>query len=181
MEVSMERRQGRVNDLLPESRRDGYTPSMDFAIAVLVAAALLAAALAVLRDRRTAAPRRTGARRGPGPTARGSEPRRAAPLSNQRRRETGAGACPLCRKALGSGERIKSDLSPAKGPGEKDRLMRIFGCPHCWPPQAGTPRTCPVCGRELAPEAWVFARYFERPGRRHVHVLGCLECRGGKR
>jgi hypothetical protein len=63
--------------------------------------------------------------------------------------------------------------------------MHILGCPHCWPANASSTRACPVCGKALDAEGWVVARYFERPAspgrgpeRRHVHVLGCPNCRG---
>ena len=98
--------------------------------------------------------------------------------------------CPICSSVLEPGERVKSKLFPGRG----DRIMHIFGCVHCWPasvsspgvssPTTSAPRICPACGATLAPEAWVTARYFERPavpglspGRRHVHVLGCASCR----
>lgn len=88
------------------------------------------------------------------------------------------GRCALCGSVLGPGERIKSDL----GPGEGERLMRIFGCPRCWPAVEGKePRACPVCGSGLGPEDFAVARYFERPGRKHVHVLGCARCRGARK
>jgi predicted amidophosphoribosyltransferase len=58
--------------------------------------------------------------------------------------------------------------------------MRIFGCPHCWPaaPEKRD-RLCPVCGGLIDPRGYAIARYFERPGRKHVHVLGCTGCRIG--
>jgi hypothetical protein len=89
-------------------------------------------------------------------------------------------ACPLCCSELAGGERISSKLYPGKG----DRIMRILGCPHCWPATPSVPRICPVCGQALDAKGWVTARYFERPAspgkgpaRRHVHVLGCTGCR----
>lgn len=83
-------------------------------------------------------------------------------------------SCPLCGALLSPGERVHSDLSPGKG----DRIMRIYGCPHCWPSLPGKgDRVCPVCGGVIAPEGYAVARYFERPGRKHVHVLGCTGCR----
>jgi RNase P subunit RPR2 len=99
-------------------------------------------------------------------------------------RKPGPGACPLCSSILAPGERVKSDLAPGKG----DRIMRIFGCPHCMPQaeeargQGRAARTlakrfCPVCGRELEPGGFAVARYFEKPGRKHIHVLGCTSCR----
>jgi hypothetical protein len=81
--------------------------------------------------------------------------------------------CPLCCSALEPDERIASQIFPGKG----DRIMRILGCPHCWPATPSVPRICPVCGTTLDAQGWVTARYFERPGRRHVHVLGCTNCR----
>jgi hypothetical protein len=87
-----------------------------------------------------------------------------------------ARSCPLCGASLAAGERIHSDITPGKG----DRIMRIFGCPHCWPSTPGKrDRLCPVCGGLIDPRGYAIARYFERPGRRHVHVLGCTNCRIG--
>jgi hypothetical protein len=85
-------------------------------------------------------------------------------------------SCPLCGAALAPGERIHSDITPGKG----DRIMRIFGCPHCWPAEEGKrDRLCPVCGGLIDPRGYAIARYFEKPGRKHVHVLGCTNCRIG--
>jgi hypothetical protein len=87
-----------------------------------------------------------------------------------------ARSCPLCGATLAPGERIHSDITPGKG----DRIMRIFGCPHCYPSSPGQrERLCPVCGGQIEPKGYAIARYFERPGRKHVHVLGCTGCRIG--
>jgi hypothetical protein len=85
----------------------------------------------------------------------------------------GPRVCPLCFSVLAPTERIASKLYP----GKSDRIMRILGCPHCWPATPSLPRICPVCGQALDAQGWVTARYFERPGRKHVHVLGCTSCR----
>ncbi len=105
---------------------------------------------------------------------------RSRDSSSRARRSVGHGAaaveksCPLCHSALGHDERVNSSLFP----GRSDRIMHIFGCPHCWPVTPSTPRICPVCNRALGAQGWVIARYFESPGRRHVHVLGCTGCHG---
>jgi formate-dependent nitrite reductase cytochrome c552 subunit len=59
-----------------------------------------------------------------------------------------------------------------------DSLVHMHGCRHCYPPSNDIPRTCPVCGREVPSDGYVVARMFERQGRKHVHVLGCTQCRG---
>jgi len=84
-------------------------------------------------------------------------------------------SCPLCGEILVPGERVKSRVNPGKG----DKLMQIFGCPHCFPPNIECKRICPVCKKEVPREGYVIARLFESPGRRHVHVLGCSGCRRG--
>jgi hypothetical protein len=85
------------------------------------------------------------------------------------------GHCSICGSILAPGQRMRSDILP----GEGDRLMRVFGCPHCLPP--GLPgkiqRHCPSCRSPLGEDDFALARYFERPGRRHVHILGCPHCR----
>lgn len=86
---------------------------------------------------------------------------------------TGSRTCPLCGEKLGSDEKVKSVLYPA-AKGAPDRMMEIYGCPHCYP--EGTPRRCPVCKKELKPDSVVIARCFQKPGKTHVHVLGCTDC-----
>lgn len=98
--------------------------------------------------------------------------------------------CPLCGTMLKRGETVHSVVfsggtqaeaakrSSADRPG--DWLAHLFGCPYCYPANAGHPRICPVCRRELGPDDYVIARMFEKPGRKHVHVLGCTRCRAGR-
>jgi hypothetical protein len=83
--------------------------------------------------------------------------------------------CPLCSARLELGERVKSAAFPSID-GANDRLMHISGCPYCL--EGGRIRVCPVCGIPLKLEEIVIARIFEKPGRSHVHVLGCSRCRG---
>jgi hypothetical protein len=60
--------------------------------------------------------------------------------------------------------------------GNADRLMYIAGCYYCL--EGDRPRVCPVCGAVLNPDENLIARLFDKPGRSHVHVLGCSRCRG---
>jgi hypothetical protein len=82
--------------------------------------------------------------------------------------------CPVCSIRLLHGERVKSSAYPAMG--KADRLMSIAGCPHCL--EGERPRVCPVCGAVLNYDENLVARLFDKPGRSHVHVLGCSRCRG---
>ena len=82
--------------------------------------------------------------------------------------------CPVCSIRLTHGERVKSSAFPAMG--KADRLMYIDGCPHCL--YGERPRVCPVCGALLNFDENLIARLFDKPGRSHVHVLGCSRCRG---
>ena len=158
---------------------------MDIIAASLAGALVIAAAIVL-------ALRKAGNRGGGGRAPDGIRPAiSAGNAGNARRASLARGAdrpgkaaprgiqphcCPLCSSPLASGERVKSDLSAGKG----DRIMRIFGCPACWPSMDGRPpRRCPVCGLEIPREGYAVARYFERPGRKHVHVLGCSRCRPG--
>jgi hypothetical protein len=65
---------------------------------------------------------------------------------------------------------------PVKG---TDRLMHIMGCPFCLEGAAEKRRRriCPVCHKPIGDGEYLFARVFERPGKSHVHVLGCINCR----
>jgi hypothetical protein len=83
--------------------------------------------------------------------------------------------CPLCEAWLGAGERVKSAVFPARG-GKTDRIMHISGCVYCL--DGSRLRLCPVCGAVLDTEEVLIARIFDKPGRSHVHVLGCSKCRG---
>jgi hypothetical protein len=58
-------------------------------------------------------------------------------------------------------------------------MMRIFGCPNCYPPNQRRQRVCPVCRTIIPREGYAIASLFEKPGRKHVHVLGCSACRKG--
>jgi hypothetical protein len=112
--------------------------------------------------------------------------------------------CPLCGTMLRRGETVHSivfsgpahaeSIDPAKASANSGRsgavrargatddyLAHLFGCPYCYPSNADHPRTCPVCRRTLSTDAYVIARMFEKPGRKHVHVLGCTECRESRR
>ena len=80
--------------------------------------------------------------------------------------------CPLCSTMLKPGERVRSVVYPGKG----DRLVEIYGCPYCYPPNRAHPRFCPSCKRELDQEELIFARLFDRGGKIHVHVNGCRVC-----
>ena len=85
--------------------------------------------------------------------------------------------CPVCSALLEHGERVKSSAFPAMG-GGSDRLMHVFGCPYCLTDLNSRLRSCPVCGKRLGPSSHLIARMFDKPGRSHVHVLGCSVCRG---
>jgi predicted nucleic acid-binding Zn ribbon protein len=82
--------------------------------------------------------------------------------------------CPVCSARLEPGERVKSAAFPSMG--GIDRLMHINGCPYCL--AGDRRRSCPVCGAALEMDEILIARMFDKPGRSHVHVLGCSHCRG---
>ncbi len=82
--------------------------------------------------------------------------------------------CPVCSAKLAAGERVKSSAFPSMG--GSDRLMHISGCVYCLSGERR--RACPVCGKTLKPDEFLIARLFDKPGRSHVHVLGCTKCRG---
>jgi len=81
--------------------------------------------------------------------------------------------CPVCSVKLEPGERVKSAAFPSMG--GADRLMYISGCRYCV--EGDRIRVCPVCGTILRDEEFLIARLFEKPGRSHVHVLGCTQCK----
>lgn len=99
--------------------------------------------------------------------------------------------CPLCGTLLNRGERVHTvvfsggDSDRENGRQDrnsrKDVLVHMFGCPYCRPPSEQARRYCPVCKHEIPPEGYVVARMFTGEKRKHLHVLGCTECRAGKR
>ena len=84
--------------------------------------------------------------------------------------------CPLCGERLADGEKVHSVLYP----GEPDRLMEIYGCPHCRTQNSPNSRRCPVCRQQMPADDYLIARVFEKPGKTHVHVLGCGNCYKGR-
>ncbi|HON13110.1 MAG TPA: hypothetical protein PLB48_05630 [Treponema sp.] len=81
--------------------------------------------------------------------------------------------CPVCSAKLAPGERVRSSAFPSMN--GSDRLMHIYGCMYCL--SGDRKRICPVCKATLAPQDVLVARLFDKPGRSHVHVLGCSRCR----
>lgn len=81
--------------------------------------------------------------------------------------------CPVCCAKLLRGERVKSSAFPSMG--GTDRFMHIFGCVYCL--EADRRRVCPVCKATLREEEFLVARLYEKPGRSHVHVIGCSRCK----
>lgn len=84
-------------------------------------------------------------------------------------------SCPLCNCTLKNDEKVKSAVFP----GKTDKLTHIFGCPYCYPVNNKHLRICPSCLQEVPHKGYVIARMFQKPGRTHVHVLGCTACRLG--
>ncbi|MDR0690388.1 MAG: hypothetical protein LBG08_09030 [Spirochaetaceae bacterium] len=118
-----------------------------------------------------------GTRRRPGVYVRGGGQKKTGTLP-EKDSPGSSGApktCPVCSAWLVPGERVKSTAFPSS-PGGKDRLMHIAGCFYCI--EGNRLRICPVCGAELARDEILFARFFDKAGRSHVHILGCSRCRG---
>ncbi|MDR1177967.1 MAG: hypothetical protein LBK64_03995 [Spirochaetaceae bacterium] len=81
--------------------------------------------------------------------------------------------CPVCSAILARGERVKSTAYPSMG--GVDRLMYISGCAYCL--EGDRVRSCPVCGAILKAGDILVARMYDKPGRSHVHVIGCSQCK----
>lgn len=97
--------------------------------------------------------------------------------------------CPLCGTMLDQGERVHTVVFSGDPPGRKqseqertrDALVHMFGCPYCYPATPRYPRICPVCKNDIPADGFVVARMFTKGTRKHVHVLGCTECRSSAR
>ena len=89
--------------------------------------------------------------------------------------------CPLCGTMLRRGETVHSIVySEGKRGRAEDSIAHMFGCPYCHPWNEEHQRECPVCHQTIPDGGYVIARMFEKPGKKHVHVLGCTECRKKK-
>lgn len=88
--------------------------------------------------------------------------------------ETRQKPCPLCGSLLSKNETVKSKLYSTK---QKDSIMDIFGCPYCIPPGGKNKRICPVCKKIIPDNGYVVGRFFVKPNKRHLHILGCTLCR----
>lgn len=94
--------------------------------------------------------------------------------------------CPICGTLLTRGERVHTVVYSGEPEGRtkhdtkrpKDSLVHMFGCPYCYPASKRVPRVCPVCQSTLSDDGYLIARMFVGESRKHVHVLGCTECRG---
>ncbi len=88
--------------------------------------------------------------------------------------------CPLCQSLLQKNERVHSVIYRA----QSDVTMHIYGCKYCYKDHPKVEfdklavKKCPSCNKNLEPNEFVIARLFEKPGKNHVHVLGCYRCRG---
>lgn len=88
--------------------------------------------------------------------------------------------CPICEWPLQKGEKVHSKIYESKS----DTIMHIFGCPYCYKNhpksryRSDSIRICPSCKKRLKTDDYLIARLFEKPGKNHVHVLGCYSCRG---
>lgn len=99
---------------------------------------------------------------------------------NSKKRPMQPVKCPLCDSSLFVGENLISKVyRPMNVP---DQLMVVMGCPHCYPHcEPGLKRICPVCHKEVAQNQSLTARLFNKSlGKKHVHVLGCSNCRKAK-
>jgi hypothetical protein len=135
---------------------------MELALALLAIGAAAGAIIALFRRK----PSGLGKSEGRGGASRSPADARRDPLP---------GHCPLCGYPLAAGERVKTAVFP----GGQGRLAHVFGCVRCLAPADAAKRFCPVCGDELRGDGYVIGRYFEKPGRSHLHVLGCTSCRRG--
>lgn len=82
--------------------------------------------------------------------------------------------CILCGARLRERENIKSK----RYSGEKEDLVYIYGCPHCYGDAAVNSRTCPVCRRVMGPEDYLVGKMWRtKRGKLHLHVSGCTRCR----
>ncbi|MDR0539937.1 MAG: hypothetical protein LBG74_05470 [Spirochaetaceae bacterium] len=85
-----------------------------------------------------------------------------------------ARTCPLCAARFEFGELVKTKAFPSTG--RSGRLLHMLGCKFCL--SGERERKCPVCDAVLPVDEYLIARFFERPGKSHVHVQGCPHCLG---
>ena len=86
--------------------------------------------------------------------------------------------CPICGSPLARGERIRSVVYAGGSEPAAERVVHVFGCPHCYPPDPAVRRICPVCHGTIPDDGYVVGRMWDRKERKHLHLLGCTICRG---
>ena len=79
--------------------------------------------------------------------------------------------CPLCGSQLKKGELVRTVVYPGAG----DRFAEMYGCPYCHGENSVQNRRCPVCKKTIPKDGFVLGR-MNGEGR-HLHVLGCTECK----
>lgn len=93
-------------------------------------------------------------------------------------RQTFKGPCILCSTPLRKGERVASQIFK----GEKESIVRVLGCPHCYGPGAIKERICPVCGQKMPNGSYLQGRmWLKKSGKQHLHISGCTSCMGTRR
>ena len=81
--------------------------------------------------------------------------------------------CILCGTPLQKHEKMHSK----EVKGEKDSIVYMYGCPHCYGPQANAVKTCPICKRQIPYEAFLTGRMWKtRKGKMHLHISSCPLC-----
>ena len=85
--------------------------------------------------------------------------------------------CPLCGSSLDAGERIRSVVFRDGPETSREQLVHLFGCPLCSPPHGIAPRVCPVCHKRIPEDGYLIGRMWDKPRKKHLHILGCTVCR----
>jgi hypothetical protein len=83
--------------------------------------------------------------------------------------------CPLCAAKFEHGELVRSKAFPTSESEKGWRMLHMEGCRYCL--NGKRVRVCPVCGAQVDVTEYLVARLYERPGKSHVHILGCVHCR----
>ena len=89
--------------------------------------------------------------------------------------------CVMCKSFLYPYQRMHSKILEYQNKVGtlKESIAYMYGCPHCDPREimGSKKRNCPICKRKLKAEDHVIARFFERPNKKHIHIIGCSICK----
>ncbi len=93
--------------------------------------------------------------------------------SPKKNTEKPKGHCPICKHALYSGEKVRSNQEEI---GNIEVRTRIKGCIYCIDLKNQLRRQCPICEKNISIGEFVLAISDPRTNRLKLSIKGCRQC-----